>query len=44
MKPSKLLRHLKAKHSELEDKPREYFERKKQELGLQTKPNKQNFI
>ncbi|GFQ88302.1 zinc finger MYM-type protein 6 [Trichonephila clavata] len=44
MKPAKMLRHLKAKHSELEKKPREYFERRKQELGLQTKTFKQNFI
>ena len=44
MKPSKMLRHLKAKYSELENKPHEYFERKKQELGLQTKTFKQNFI
>ncbi|GFR20232.1 zinc finger MYM-type protein 6 [Trichonephila clavata] len=44
MKPAKMLRHLKAKHSELEKKPHEYFERRKQELGLQTKTFKQNFI
>ncbi|XP_071053656.1 zinc finger MYM-type protein 6-like [Onthophagus taurus] len=44
MKPSKMLRHLKSKHSELENKPCEYFERRKQELGLQTKAFKQNFV
>ncbi|CAH1107038.1 unnamed protein product [Psylliodes chrysocephalus] len=39
-----MLPHLKAIHSELDNKPHEYFERKKQELELQTKTFKQNFI
>ncbi|KAJ1157235.1 hypothetical protein NDU88_009950 [Pleurodeles waltl] len=35
MKPSKLLRHLTAKHPGIKDKPLEYFERKKQEHEAQ---------
>ncbi|XP_015923358.2 SCAN domain-containing protein 3 [Parasteatoda tepidariorum] len=37
MKPSKLLRHLNAKHPGLKDKPLEYFERKKREHEVQKK-------
>lgn len=37
MKPSKLLRHSKAKHPGLKDKPLEYFERKKREHEGQKK-------
>lgn len=37
MKPSKLLRHLETNHLGLEDKPSEYFERKKQEHEGQKK-------
>ena len=32
MKPSKLLRHLETKHSDIKDKPLEYFERKNSRL------------
>ncbi|CAI5785980.1 domain-containing 3-like [Podarcis lilfordi] len=35
MKPSKLLRHLTAKHPGIKDKPLEYFERKKREHEAQ---------
>lgn len=45
MKPSIVLRHCKSKHSEPENKPCTYFERyKKQELELQIKAFKQNFV
>ncbi|XP_008589202.1 PREDICTED: putative protein FAM200B [Galeopterus variegatus] len=36
LKPSKLKRHLETQHAELIDKPLEYFQRKKKDIGLST--------